>query len=85
MKLFLFSLQTDTHYGLISLLLRLADCPTQSTYDGLSLKLKEEGTKLFKGRIHPICGVMVSQLSSSMIDRGFEPWSGQIKDYNIGI
>jgi hypothetical protein len=28
---------------------------------------------------------MVSQLSSSTIDRGFEPWSGQIKDYNIGI
>ena len=28
---------------------------------------------------------MVSVLASSAIDRGFEPWSGQIKDYKIGI
>ena len=31
-----------------------------------------------------ICGVMVSVLASSAVDRGFEPWSGQSKDY-IGI
>ena len=30
-------------------------------------------------------GVMVSVLASNMIDRGFEPWSGQTKDYEIGI
>jgi hypothetical protein len=28
---------------------------------------------------------MVSVLASSAVDRGFEPRSGQIKDYNIGI
>jgi hypothetical protein len=32
-----------------------------------------------------IGGVMVSKLASSAVDRGFEPWSGQIKDSNIGI
>ena len=37
-----------------------------------------------------IGGVMVSVLSgavlaSSVVDRGFEPWSGQTKDYKIGI
>ena len=30
-------------------------------------------------------GVMVSVLSSSAVDHGFEPWSGQTKDYKIGI
>ena len=29
--------------------------------------------------------VMVSALASSAIDRRFEPWSGQTKDYKIGI
>ena len=28
---------------------------------------------------------MVSMLASSVVDRGFEPWSGQTKDYKIGI
>ena len=28
---------------------------------------------------------MVSMLASSAVDRGFEPWSGQTKDYEIGI
>jgi hypothetical protein len=32
-----------------------------------------------------IGGVMVSVLASSAIDREFEPQTGQIKDYNIGI
>ena len=32
-----------------------------------------------------IGGVMVSVLASSAIDRGFEPRSGQTKDYEIGI
>ena len=32
-----------------------------------------------------IGGVMVSVLASSEVDRGFEPRSGQTKDYKIGI
>jgi hypothetical protein len=36
-------------------------------------------------RDNRIGGVMVSVLASSTVDRGFEPWSGQTKDYNIGI
>jgi hypothetical protein len=34
---------------------------------------------------HHIGGVMVSVLSSSAVDRGLEPRSGQIKDYKIGM
>ena len=34
---------------------------------------------------HHIGGVMVSVLASSAIDHGFKPWSGQTKDYKIGI
>ena len=34
---------------------------------------------------HRIGGVMVSVLASSAVDRGFEPRSGQTKDYQIGI
>ena len=32
-----------------------------------------------------VCGVMVSVLASSAVDRGFEPRSGQAKDDKIGI
>ena len=32
-----------------------------------------------------IGGVMVSMLASSVVDNGFEPRSGQTKDYKIGI
>ena len=32
-----------------------------------------------------IRGIMVSVLPSSVADRGFAPWSDQIKDYKIGI
>ena len=32
-----------------------------------------------------IGGVMVSVLASSSVDGGFEPWSGQAKEYRIGI
>jgi hypothetical protein len=32
-----------------------------------------------------IGGVMVSMFTSSAVDRGFEPRSGQTKDYKIGI
>ena len=34
---------------------------------------------------HHIGGVMVSVLDSSAVDRGFEPRSGQAKDYSIGM
>ena len=32
-----------------------------------------------------MCGVMVSVLASSAVDRGFEPRSGHSKDYKIDI
>jgi hypothetical protein len=32
-----------------------------------------------------IGGVMVSVLAWSEVDGGFEPWSGQTKDFKIGI
>ena len=32
-----------------------------------------------------ICGLMVSVLASSAVDCGFESWSGQTKDYKIGM
>ena len=34
---------------------------------------------------HRIGGAMVSVLASSAVDHGFEPPSGQTKDYKIGI
>ena len=34
---------------------------------------------------HRIDDVMVSVLASSAVDRGFEPRSGQTKDYTIGM
>ena len=40
---------------------------------------------IFRFRTHCIGGVMVSVLASSAVDRGFEPRSGQTKDYKIGI
>ena len=35
--------------------------------------------------VNLIGGVMVSVLASSVVDRGFEPRSGQTRDYKIGI
>ena len=32
-----------------------------------------------------IGGITASVLGSSEVDRGFEPWSGQTKDYEICI
>ena len=37
------------------------------------------------GLCNRIGGVMVSVLASTVVDRGFEPRSGQTKDYEIGI
>ena len=31
------------------------------------------------------CGIMASLLASSAVDRGFEPCSGQAKDYEVGM
>ena len=44
--------------------------------------------KQFVAQIHEQSrtgGVMVSELASSVVDRGVEPRSGQTKDYRIGI
>jgi hypothetical protein len=35
--------------------------------------------------LNRIGGIMVSALTSSVVDCGFEPRSGQTKDYKIGI
>ena len=40
---------------------------------------------LFLIDLNCICGVMVSVLTLSAVDCGFEPQSGQTKDYRIGI
>ena len=58
------------------------------------LNVVKEGLLSYCGKVysrgninqkHRIGGVMVSMLVSSAVDRGFEPRSGQTKDYNIGI
>jgi hypothetical protein len=41
--------------------------------------------KMTTAPVNRICGVMVSMLASSVVDRGLEPLSGQTKDYKIGI
>ena len=41
--------------------------------------------KFFKIFFNCIGGLMVRVLSSSVVDRGFEPRSGQTKDYKIDI
>jgi hypothetical protein len=35
--------------------------------------------------VYDLDGVMVNMLTLSAVDRGFEPRSGQTKDYEIGI
>ena len=44
--------------------------------------MKTDNITVFIERIR---GVMVSVIASSTVDRGFEPRSGQTKEYNIGI
>ena len=41
--------------------------------------------KINSNLINPIGGEMVSVLASNAVDRGFEPRSGQTKDYEIVI
>ena len=42
-------------------------------------------TTCYLHNINEISGVMVSVLPSSAVDRGFEPRSGQTKNYKISI
>jgi branched-subunit amino acid transport protein len=54
-------------------------CDDHSTlHNTLPLQLIEENSTA-------LIYVMVSVLAAIVVDRGFEPRSGQIKDYNIGI
>ena len=39
----------------------------------------------FQIGMNSIGDVMVNWFVPSVVDRGFEPWSGQTKDYNIAI
>jgi hypothetical protein len=50
------------------------------SYDGLTTYFCPKYVYLISAR-----GVMVSVLASNAVDRGFEPGSGQTKDYEIGI
>jgi hypothetical protein len=45
----------------------------------------KEVSNVYVSRINHVSGVMVSMLAQSAVDRGFESWSGQTKDYKIGI
>jgi hypothetical protein len=45
----------------------------------------KEVSNVYVSRINHVGGVMVSMLAQSAVDRGFESWSGQTKDYKIGI
>ena len=49
------------------------------------IRLDEIAFSLIKIYSNRISGVMVSVLASSVVDRGFEPRSGQTKDYKISI
>ena len=50
-------------------------------YKPIDMTFNAWGHSIFKR----IGGVMVSVLAPSVVDRGFEPRSGQTKDYKIGI
>ena len=53
-----------------------------SEFQGIRYSTQKKGGKQNTDRI---AGVMFSVLASSAVDRGFDPQSGQTKDYNIGI
>ena len=46
------------------------------------IDLRHDTSPIHQSRIS---GVMVSVLTSGVVDRGFDPRSGQTKDYKIGI
>ena len=56
-------------------------CPWQSV-TGLASMHRDSTFIYFR---NCIVGVMVSVFTSSVLDRGFDPQSGQTKDYEIGI
>jgi hypothetical protein len=59
---------------------------TQNNFLGTHLLLSVYCVHILTcGLFNRIHGVMVSMLTSSVVDRGFEPWSGQTKDYKIGM
>ena len=70
-----FSVQSDCKFMLY------ADESTNNIFSQRSINI----SKCVSFNINRIGGVMVSMLASSMVDRGFEPRSGQTKDCNIGI
>ena len=47
--------------------------------------IKDGFSKFCLEKKNCIRGIIVSVLTSSVADRGFEPWSNQTKDYKIGI
>ena len=48
-------------------------------------KVSLHSTHYFQRSKNRIGGVMVSMLGSGAVDRGFEPWSDQTKDYTIKL
>jgi hypothetical protein len=61
--------------------------PNQQFYGNNKFIFNEMMTRSLVGLFvaNHIGGVMVSMLASSAVDRGFEPQSGQTKDYEIDI
>ena len=51
----------------------------------VSVTTKYQSYHLFYNAMTRIGDVMVIVFASSAVDRGFEPWLGQTKDYKIGI
>jgi hypothetical protein len=50
-----------------------------------SLNISFDNARVYLLVFNHIGGVMVSVLTSNAVDRGFEPQSGQTKDYKIDI
>jgi hypothetical protein len=65
-----------------SIVLRVHFCPTEIKETTCNLGTKDFQISIFRNRIG---GKMVSVLASSAGDRGLKPWSGQTKDFKIGI
>jgi hypothetical protein len=57
----------------------------QKNYLGLLLYCDKVYSRGNINQKHRIGGIMVSVLASSAVDRGFDPGSGQTKNYKIGI
>ena len=57
----------------------------EKTSSSVDISIGGMFTEPFCGYMNRIGGVIVSVLASSAVDRGFEPRSGQTKDFTIGI